>query len=799
MNHGDVKVSIIMPVYNMATYLEESLSSLRRQTLSNIEILCIDDGSTDDSLLMLQRFAKEDARIRIFHFEKNQSAWCARKFGIEEARGEYILFMDADDTLLPEACEGLYREMASAGVDILHFSADAEDEGNMAQGRICGVRKFLAPYKGVLRGSEVFTACFREKKYGFTLWNKIYRAEICKQAIQGEGNANLPRGQDKLLYWMISYVATSYKGILGKCYYRYHCSRGGFGKEEIGLGEFESYCKMVESAKLAESFLRAHYVVEKYADVVKTYREDLLSDCVSIWWNRLQRGDKAAGFDRMLLYWESGEVIAKFAEKYFDQRDVFERNIQNAISLAYTGKKIKTILSYTQKLNDGGIERAACALCRFWVAMGYRVILLTNEEPSADDYDLPTNGVERIVMKNRDWFSGKNYQNRAKEWEQILQKYKVDAVVYHIYYRPCFFWDSLVIKANGAAVIGVWHTTFSVGFSDGWKWKHITNYFAPCQSADALVVLSDTDCAFFRYYNRNVHVVINPLPEDFQDWKRNHFIAKPEILWCGRLDTLFKNILDVLPIMKDVLQEVPDAVLHVVGKSADGKLEKILERRIKEENLDGHIILEGFSTDVKPWYLSSRVFLMTSDFEGYPNTLKESKQASLPCVMYELPYLTLCEGNRGILPVPQHDTKAAAKAIIRLLQDDAFCEQCGKEARAHIEELAQFDFQKKWREIFESVETGRAEPVSTAEKRMMDMLIEAYMNENNRANQLQKNPLNQNRKAEQELRNIRNGYSFRIGRIVTWFPRKLRGGIKCFRQHGAVYTAKRTLEHLGIH
>ena len=180
-------------------------------------------------------------------------------------------------------------------------------------------------------------------------------------------------------------------------------------------------------------------------------------------------------------------------------------------------------------------------------------------------------------------------------------------------------------------------------------------------------------------------------------------------------------------------------------------------------------------------------------------TLTESKMAGLPCVMYELPYLTLCEGNRGILPVPQHDTKAAAKAIIRLLQDDAFCEQCGKEARAHIEELAQFDFQKKWREIFESVETGRAEPVSTAEKRMMDMLIEAYMNENNRANQLQKNPLNQNRKAEQELRNIRNGYSFRIGRIVTWFPRKLRGGIKCFRQHGAVYTAKRTLEHLGIH
>ncbi len=57
---------------------------------------------------------------------------------------------------------------------------------------------------------------------------------------------------------------------------------------------------------------------------------------------------------------------------------------------------------------------------------------------------------------------------------------------------------------------------------------------------------------------------------------------------------------------------------------------------------------------------------------------------------------------------------------------------------------------------------------------------------------------NQNRKLSKELRDIRQGYSFRIGRIVTWFPRKIRGGIHCFRQHGAIYTAKRVLEHMGF-
>ena len=271
---GDcVKVSIIMPVYNMAQYLEESISSLQRQTMSDIEILCIDDGSTDDSLFILNRFAENDERIHVFHFVKNQSAWSARLKGIEEACGEYILFMDADDTLLPEACAELYREITSAGVDILQFPAAALDDGEMPQGRIDGLRKFLIPYEGVLKGAEVFISCFRENVYGFTLWNKMYRTEICKKAIQGAEAEYLPRGQDKLLYWMISYVAESYKGITGKYYYLYHCSRGGFGKEEMGFCDFINYCKMVKLTELAESFLDTHHAVDKYLDIVKKYRE----------------------------------------------------------------------------------------------------------------------------------------------------------------------------------------------------------------------------------------------------------------------------------------------------------------------------------------------------------------------------------------------------------------------------------------------------------------------------------------------------------------------------------------------
>ena len=81
------------------------------------------------------------------------------------------------------------------------------------------------------------------------------------------------------------------------------------------------------------------------------------------------------------------------------------------------------------------------------------------------------------------------------------------------------------------------------------------------------------------------------------------------------------------------------------------------------------------------------------------------------------------------------------------------------------------------------------------------MLVGEYMKENDRATKKEsdwKKAEVKNRKLSKELRDIRHGYSFRIGRIVTWFPRKLRGGIKCFRQHGVTYTYKRALEHLGL-
>jgi len=119
-----IKVSVVIPVYNTENYLEECLRSVMRQTLQEIEIICVDDGSTDSSMLILERLQKEDNRIQIFR-QENRGVSVARNSGMSKARGDYIYFPDSDDYLAWCALEHMYREAKKDNLDQLFFEAEA--------------------------------------------------------------------------------------------------------------------------------------------------------------------------------------------------------------------------------------------------------------------------------------------------------------------------------------------------------------------------------------------------------------------------------------------------------------------------------------------------------------------------------------------------------------------------------------------------------------------------------------------------------------------------------------------------
>lgn len=117
----DDLISVIVPVYNVDIYLEKSLLSLLNQTYKNLQIILIDDGSTDDSARICDHYKRIDKRIEVFHL-KNQGVSNARNLGLDYAKGKYIYFFDSDDTLEPEALRVLYDELQNNDIDLVECS-----------------------------------------------------------------------------------------------------------------------------------------------------------------------------------------------------------------------------------------------------------------------------------------------------------------------------------------------------------------------------------------------------------------------------------------------------------------------------------------------------------------------------------------------------------------------------------------------------------------------------------------------------------------------------------------------------
>ena len=133
---NEILVSVIVPVYNIEDCLERCVDSIRKQEYRNLEILLVDDGSTDESGAICDRLAKEDGRIRVFHKENGGSS-SARNLGIDRAEGEWIGFVDSDDWIEPQMYGLLLQEALKSGADIAQASRDEIDEDGNRRPDVC--------------------------------------------------------------------------------------------------------------------------------------------------------------------------------------------------------------------------------------------------------------------------------------------------------------------------------------------------------------------------------------------------------------------------------------------------------------------------------------------------------------------------------------------------------------------------------------------------------------------------------------------------------------------------------------
>ena len=164
-------VSIIIPVYNAGKYLEESLGSVLKQSYRNLEIICVNDGSTDDSPEILRKFKQDDSRIRIISRE-NQGAGVARNCGLENAKGEFVLFFDADDILKEKAIRKLVRIATKNNTDVILFGYCKFTENEVIHVDF-SAKTLKVPINKVISPEEAADRLF-QADHGMP-WNKFYK------------------------------------------------------------------------------------------------------------------------------------------------------------------------------------------------------------------------------------------------------------------------------------------------------------------------------------------------------------------------------------------------------------------------------------------------------------------------------------------------------------------------------------------------------------------------------------------------------------------------------------------------
>jgi len=317
-------ISIVIPIYNKSGYIKQSVESLMKQTYSDIEIVCVDDKSKDDSLAIVEEFVIKDKRIRVLKHKVNSGTMKARYTGVKAATGQYIMFLDADDELELYACEKLYNTIKIHNADIYGFGATKIHSDNIS----CIKNNiYLETYSGYLYGIEILEKSFIDTDMTWHVWDKIYTSKLCKRVYDiiyndhQERNVN-PITEDAYAFMVLAYHAKSFYGFQ-ESIYKYYYGRGVMGSEQLNLERFERYCMSAVDVEYFHKFFTKEGVFEQYNCVINSFRTKLIRLCTDAWENQIPREYKAEALKIMVCYWSYIELF-EWLSSHWDTKYLYK-------------------------------------------------------------------------------------------------------------------------------------------------------------------------------------------------------------------------------------------------------------------------------------------------------------------------------------------------------------------------------------------------------------------------------------------------------------------------------------------
>lgn len=248
-------ISICIPVCGTEKYLGDCLESIASQDFDGIEIIIVDDSPTksEGALKIVKRFKKNHKKqklsVRLIAHRKNKGLVEARRTALYETKGEYIMFVDSDDSLPANAVKSLFEAAKKSGADIVHGKANICVKDSTTQNiqslknRIDDMSKKAGKnYSGELLNRQIFDGFLIKENHSGFLWGKIFKRELCLDAFNIIPPVYCIFGEDFLTYFFLSYFAKKYIGIENNVY-NYFINTGISSNKKIdSLEEWQKVC-----------------------------------------------------------------------------------------------------------------------------------------------------------------------------------------------------------------------------------------------------------------------------------------------------------------------------------------------------------------------------------------------------------------------------------------------------------------------------------------------------------------------------------------------------------------------------
>lgn len=740
LQSSECHISVVVAAYNVEEYIGTCLNSLVGQTLNEIEIICVNDGSSDGTLSVIEEYAKKDTRIRIIDKRQNEGLYLARKSGALQASGKYVVFADADDYFDVDACQQIYLLTQQHPVDIIHFRSGVEDYGESA-GKSIWLEQALIPDDVKLSSHDIFKTFYINRNKHTVLWGKAFSRSLCETVYKDLEDFYVYVGEDVFQFFYFSFFANSYVGVNTKPLYWYRRGFGVTNSATMPLSKFESYCRMGDLCKKIERFLVNRSCLGEYQKYLEAMSIRLLEDCCRIYSRRLYREDVKKGARLLLEYWRDNPVANKVFSEMLGMdvqqlaavADDIPRYVRQG--RAYSNSGQKPLVSVIIPVYAPGEYLVECLDSVVNQSLKEIEIICVNDGSTdgslavLEEYQARDNRITVISKENGGQASARNAGMKYAQGEYVY-----------------FFGDDDVLRESAMEEL--------------YQYAKRMDLDVLFFNADSIFESEEVEKAFahFKKYYHSKENFSKPRsgPQLLSDMVSNKEYRVHPSTYISRRNHLLQN---------DIL--FPDGVYHednlftfknIIQANLCARINKpYFVRRLRKNS--GMTLAKRF-IDVSGYlrcYIGIITFLSQKQY-AFPSDVEASVWDIITSLGNDI--------NHAFKSLTTEE-KEKTKVLSRIEQHWFHFIQS---SRIQVGEVANA--------------TGE-ESSTTVEK---DLAVEYQL-------QYLRAIIERTR---QEIFDISRSKSYRIGRFITFIPRKIRGGIRCYKEHGLSYTINRVLVHLHI-